>query len=81
MIELSDINNKELLIQYLKLMAVEAKDADSKWENHDLSSFFNAMVGWIEDMDGYYLNKGEIPPVTPSWKTIAEILRAATVYE
>ena len=62
-------------------MANESVAPGNNWENQDIKSFLEAMAGWVEDMDGYYLNKGEKPPVTPTWKTFAEMLRAATIYE
>ncbi|MGY5360334.1 DUF7660 family protein [Cronobacter dublinensis] len=40
------------------------------------------MASWIEDMDGYYLNKGlPVPDHNVNWAFIADILRAAKVYE
>ncbi len=41
----------------------------------------SAMASWIEDMDGYYKNIGELLPQTPSWRTLADILYASKMYE
>ena len=43
-------------------------------ENLDLGSFLEAMHAWTEDM-------GDRVPSQPSWRTFAEMLMAATVYE
>jgi hypothetical protein len=51
------------------------------WENRDLSTSLEAMSAWISDMDGYYENNGERCPDMPTWRTFAQILAAATVYE
>jgi len=32
-------------------------------------------------MDGYYLGRGEPVPERPTWATVADMLRAATMYE
>lgn len=40
-----------------------------------------ALAAWAEDMDGYYLGKGEEMPQQPTWQTLADMLRAATMYE
>jgi len=51
------------------------------WENHDLASYLGALASWTEDMEGAYRNRGLELPAVPSWKTFAEILLAATIYE
>jgi hypothetical protein len=60
------------------------KDLDAnreEWENPTLESFLEAMESWIEAMDGYYLNKGEASPESPTWQTFALILHASKIYE
>jgi hypothetical protein len=79
--ELESIKNKEDLVAYIHGMVKEATESECSWENNDLPSFLEAMAGWIQDMDGYYISRGEKPPMNLAWKTIAEILRAATIYE
>jgi len=44
------------------------------WENPDLGRFLDAMVAWTDDM-------GERVPTAASWRTFAEMLCAAKVYE
>jgi hypothetical protein len=38
------------------------------------------MAGWIEDMDGYYQNKGQEFTEDQPWDVFARILTAATIY-
>lgn len=45
-----------------------------QWENRRLEDFLYAVESWVEDMDGYYLNHNLPVPVTPTWKTLAEVL-------
>jgi hypothetical protein len=52
-----------------------------EWENVTLDSFLEAMESWIRSMDNYYKNTGQPIPVAPSWRTLADILWAARVYE
>jgi hypothetical protein len=52
-----------------------------QWENLDLRSYLDALAAWVEDMDGYYQNKGEPVPEQPSWKVLGNILLAAKFYE
>lgn len=52
-----------------------------QWENNTLDRFLEALAGWTQDMDGYYINH-ELPvPTSPSWKVLAEILLASKYYE
>jgi hypothetical protein len=44
------------------------------WENPDLAHFLEAMRAWTEDM-------GDRVPASPSWRTFAEMLVAAKIYE
>ena len=76
-----DITTRNDLVKFVEALAREASTDSKDWENGDLPSFLKAMAAWIEDMDGYYKNRGEATPSQPSWKTIGEILRAATIYE
>ncbi len=76
-----NIATREDLVKFIQSLANESSSASSNWENEDLPSFLEAMAAWIEDMDGYYQNQGEPTPNQPSWKTIGEILKAATIYE
>jgi hypothetical protein len=50
-------------------------------EDRDLPSYLEAMSAWISDMDGFYDNIGEKCPDAPTWRTLAQIITAATVYE
>ena len=40
-----------------------------------------SLAAWAEDMDGYYLNAGGPVPEQPTWKTLADMLLAARIYE
>jgi hypothetical protein len=44
-------------------------------------TYLEAMQSWVEDMDGYYLNKGLQLPEKVDWKIFATILVAAKIYE
>jgi hypothetical protein len=76
-----NIATREDLVKFVEDLANEASSVSKNWENEDLPSFLMAIAAWIDDMDGIYQNKGERVPSQPSWKTIGEILKAATIYE
>jgi len=68
-------------VAFVGVLLVDLRDRPQEWENPDLRNFLEAMMTWVEDMDGYYQNIGEAVPEQPSWKTMAQILLAARVYE
>lgn len=76
-----NIKNRQDLIIFIKQLAKEARHPDDNWSNRDLVSYLEAMAAWIEDMDGYYKNTGKPTPKELKWATIADILKAATMYE
>lgn len=45
-----------------------------EWENPDLGCFLDAMHAWTEDM-------GDRVAPQPSWRTFADMLMAAKIYE
>jgi hypothetical protein len=75
------VHSREDLAQFVRALAKELRERPEAWQNPDLDSFLEAMSAWIEDMDGYYRNRGESVPSRPEWRTLAEILAAARVYE
>ena len=36
---------------------------------------------WVADMDGYFRNRDEDVPATPSWRLFAQIITAALTYD
>jgi hypothetical protein len=62
------------------LMADYQRNAEA-WKHRDLLSYLAALARWVDDMHGYYRNRGEPVPDPPTWKSLAEMLMAARVYE
>lgn len=65
---------------------VEALRADllanpDDWENVTLERFLEAMAAWVYSIENVYKNTGRELPCQPSWKTMAEVLYAAKMYE
>lgn len=79
--QVDTIRSREDFIRFTRALVRDLDQAPHEWENNDLRSFLEAMAAWTEAMDGWYRNVGETMPVTPSWKTLGQILAAAKVYE
>ena len=79
--QIERIRSREDLAQFVEeLKSTYGRDG-KQGENRGLPSFLDAMAAWISDMDGYFANIGEPCPVEPTWKTMAQILAASTMYE
>jgi hypothetical protein len=75
------VDSKKALSEFIAALADDCAADPEAWENVTLHQYLLALTGWLEASDGYYRNFGLPVPQTPSWKTIAEMLIAARVYE
>ena len=66
---------------FLSSLRADLADHPNDWENGDLESFLEALSAWVEGMDSFYANIGSDVPERPTWRTFAEMLAAARVYE
>jgi hypothetical protein len=51
-----------------------------QWENPTLEGFLQAMAAWLATFPQAYVNLGKAVP-QPDWQFVADVLRAARVYE
>lgn len=76
------INSKDDFIKFLEYLNIDFELGKNHWENDDLKSFLDGMLGFTQAIDGYYKNTGEtIDTDIITWRMFAEILLAAKVYE
>ena len=75
------VTDRESFVRFLAAMAADLKANPRAWENQDLASFLEAMGGWIEDMDGYYLNQRLEQPKHINWTFMRDAFMAARIYE
>ena len=79
--QVEHIKSRAELKAFVEALKTDLQDKPGQWENGTLERFLGALASWIEDMDGYYRNHGRDVPITPSWRTIGEMLIAAKMYE
>ena len=75
------VNERDDLVQLIQALAQDRRSQPQSWENDSLDRYLDALANWLADSEGYYRNQGREAPVTPSWKTFAEMLMAARIYE
>ena len=72
--------SRKEFVSFLQEM-VKERESGAEWDNNDLTSFLEALSGWIQDMDGYYKNVEGQQPEEPNWKVFADALNAAKIYD
>jgi hypothetical protein len=75
------IQSRKDLADFVRTLQHDLRNHPDSWENISLDDYLEALAAWVDDMDGYYRNQGRPVPSQPSWKTLAEILLAAKLYE
>jgi hypothetical protein len=75
------IQSREDFIAFVRSLSKDFRDHPQSWENDNLERFLEALGAWVEDMDGYYRKQGKPVPQQLDWKTFADMLMAAKMYE
>lgn len=81
MLDPDRVNSRHDLARFVSELAKDLRAHPDRWENLTLDGFLEAMAGWINDMEGWFANRGETEPQQPDWQLVAWILRAAAIYE
>jgi hypothetical protein len=68
------------LIAVVTSLRSELIERPEEWENATLEHFLDAMAAWLSAFPQSYVNTGEAVP-NPDWRFVADVLRAARVYE
>ena len=74
------VRTREDLIAFLTELQRDLKHPD-EWENPSLDRYLEAMTGWLEDLEGFFLNRREPMPAAPDWRLVARLLYAGRSYE
>lgn len=75
------IRTREDFAEFVKAVSRDLRDNPTSWSNTSLQSYLEALAAWVDDMDGYYSNRGRLIPEQPDWPIVADMLMAARVYE
>jgi hypothetical protein len=75
------VSTREELAAFVRELHAELAANPDEWENATLDRFLEALSRVIDDMDGWFANRGEPVPNQPTWRLVAESLDAARVYE
>lgn len=79
--KVASIASKSDLTTFINELAADLEANPQRWENSTLDRYLRALASWVDDSDGFYTNQGRAVPVNPSWRDVAEMLMAASMYE
>jgi hypothetical protein len=79
--KVKEINTRQDFVSFVQSLREDFLRNGDNWENQQLPNYLAAMAGWVEDMDGYYQNLGQVMPEQPNWSMLAQILLASRIYE
>jgi hypothetical protein len=79
--KISGISTRGDFVSFVFELSKNYREDPESWQNKDLGAYLEALAAWVEDMDGYYLNQGQLVPEKPDWKVVADMLIAAKFYE
>ena len=75
------IATKEDVIGFIALLAEDAIQFPSQWENSTHYRYLEALGRWTESIDGWYKHQNLEVPTEPNWQMFGIILWAAAIYE
>ena len=52
-----EIRDKESFLEFLRMLKNDNINNLIQWENKTIIDYLDAIISWLEDIDGYYLRK------------------------
>ena len=53
------IHTRQDFVEFMEVLAHDRHANPDQWENSDLDSYLEALGGFVDDLDGYFKNRGE----------------------
>ncbi len=75
------VESKADFIFFLTELSKNHKNFPDEWEAKKLGAFFEAMAGWLREMEGRTQNNSLQEPSEINWSFIANMFLAAKIYE
>jgi len=80
-VDAHSVQTREDLVRYLAELSERVRAGSVRVDNVDTADLLEAASAWVDDMDGYFINRGERVPQSPDWSLVASIFTAALIYE
>ncbi|ETX07082.1 MAG: hypothetical protein ETSY2_13265 [Candidatus Entotheonella gemina] len=79
--QVQKIQTRDEFVIFVHHLLQDLHERPEQWKNASLEAYLEAVASWVQDMDGYYRNRGEKAPKHLTWQHLGEILLAAKIYE
>ena len=79
--QVKSVETRDDFVVFMQNLLRDWRQHPEHWENASLEAYLEAIAAWVQDMDGYHCNRGELMPAHLTWKSLCEILLAARIYE
>ena len=76
-----EIKDKEDFLEFLRMLRNDNTNNLIQWENKTIKDYLDAIISWVEDIDGYYLNMHDSIPKDINWEFIAVLFYVGKIYE
>lgn len=76
----NEVQTRDDLALFVKALGDEYARSGGEWENDSLGNYLEALSAWIKD-SAPYVENNDIDIKQMNWRFVAEMLRAATMYE
>jgi hypothetical protein len=58
---MTSVKSKEEFLKFMSLLINDLRNNSADWGNKTLAEYLEAIQGWTEDMEGYYMNNNLAP--------------------
>jgi hypothetical protein len=76
-----NVRSRSDLVRFLANLSAEVEGGRVTVEPASIADLLDGATRWVADMDGFFLNRGEEPPSSPTSELIAMVFAASLVYE
>jgi hypothetical protein len=81
-IDETNIPDRSSFISFVDKLREQLITGDATFINVNLVDFLDALNRYLEDIQGYYDNTGQVVNAdVPSWKVFADLMKGASMYE
>lgn len=78
---IAEVSDFKMLAKFITALRLDMAAHPDSYESITLDDYLEALAAFSDDYDGYCTNKGLDASAPPSWKTFANLIYAAGIYE
>ena len=79
--EVNKVSTKEDFINFIEFLIEDFKNNNNEWENKTITEYLTGINSWVDDMEGYFINRNITIPDNINWNLVANIFYSGKIYE